>query len=77
MFAWHSWIYSYSDEIQQFNSATYRKEGNRNPTIITVFRQLKPSNYEVSTMNYFNYESFNNNAIINILLVHIIEYSAS
>lgn len=77
MFAWHSWIYSDSDEIQQFNSATYRKEGNRNPTIITVFRQLKASNYEVSTMNYFNYELFNNNAIINILLVHIIEYNAS
>lgn len=77
MFAWHSWIYSDSDEIQQFNSATYRKEGNRNPTIITVFRQLKASNYEVSTMNYFSYELFNNNAIINILLVHIIEYNAS
>lgn len=77
MFAWHSWIYSDSDEIQQFNSATYRKEGNRNPTIITVFRQLKASNYEVSTLNYFNYELFNNNAIINILLVHIIEYNAS
>lgn len=45
----------------------------------SLLRQLKASNYEVSTINYFHCEWSNNSdhVIINILLVDIIKNSAS